>query len=193
MNKKNVLSKASKSLCLIILSLLISVAVALSGCTKEKMPGKTPLSKSTTTCDILEKLPSDIKKNSGVNYAGKVKFLGIEIKKMPRNQLKVSYYWQLLDELGPYNRVFVHFTDQSNKPLFQDDHDFCPNHSSEEIRGKFIEESDTVVVPASALGKEVSVKIGIYGLSVGRLKIAETGGMPTDEQQTRALVTKIKL
>ena len=144
-------------------------------------------------CQILDKLPNDIAQPLEVNFGGKVVYLGTTIEKRAENQLKISYYWQLKNELGTYKQIFVHFTDKKNNPLFQSDHEFCANRSFEELKGKFIKDTHWVEIPQSAKGKEINVKIGLYVPEENgpRLKVESAGKTPTDEYDTRALVDKI--
>lgn len=193
MNKKSVLSKASKSLCLIILSLIISGAVAFSGCTKEKATGPK-VTGSAGACEILDKLPKDLAKPAEVNFDNRISLVGVTVNKISQEKLSISYYWRPMDVLGPYNTVFVHFTDKSNKALFQNDHPFCQQKSFEELKGKVVKETFNVDFPNNALGQEISVKIGLYDLkSGGRLKIASANGIPTDDDNTRAIIESLKL
>jgi hypothetical protein len=192
-NKKSVLNKASRSLCLIIMSLIISGAVALSGCTKEKATGPKATGPAGI-CEILDELPKDIGKSVEVNYEGKIKLLGITADKIPQDKLKLSYYWQPIAELGPYHMVFVHFTSTDDKGLFGNDHEFCEKRPFEELKGKFIKETYTIDIPASSKGEEVFIKIGFYDpIRGGRLKIESAAGLPTDDANTRAIIKRLKL
>ena len=193
MNKKSVLSNANKSLCLIILSLIISGAVAFSGCTKEKATG-TKVTGLTGACEIVDKLSKEVTKPLAIDYANKIKLLGITINKESQARLRVSYYWQLGESLGSYNTVFIHFTDKNNKVIFQNDHLFCQQKSFEELKGQVVQETFKVDFPQNALGQEIFVKIGLYDpKSGGRLKIASTNGIPADDSNSRAIVESLKL
>jgi hypothetical protein len=147
----------------------------------------------TVGCQILDNLPNDIAQPLEVNFGGKVVYLGTTIEKRSENQLKISYYWQLKNDLGKYKQIFVHFTDKENNPLFQNDHEFCANRSFEELKGKFIKDTNCVGIPQSAKGKEIDVKVGLYVPEENgpRLKVESAGKTPTDEYNTRALVDKI--
>jgi hypothetical protein len=141
-------------------------------------------------------MPKDIGKPLDVNFGNKVKLLGITIDKAPQNQLKISYYWQLIEDLGVYDVAFVHFTDKDDKVLFQNDHDFCQKRPFNELKGKFIKEVFVVDIPKSAAGNKVDAKIGIYGPTLkdaSRLQIKSSGGVPMDGNNTRAIVDKISL
>jgi hypothetical protein len=111
--------------------------------------------------------------------------------KLSWNRLEISYYWQILDDLGAYIS-FVHFADLSNNMLFQNDHAIGPVRSYKELIGKFMKETYLLDVPQSAANKEVYVKVGIYSPVDGdRLKIISPGEVRTDEWETRAMVGKI--
>lgn len=175
-----------------IIFLLLN-SIILSGCGKEK----TIESKGTLPvgiCEIFDKLPKDIAKSVEVNYGNKIKLLGLTVNKLSRNQLKVSYYWQPIVELGSYNIVFVHFTDKDNKILLQNDHVFCQKHSIHEIKDKFIKETLVVTVPQSEVDKEIYIKMGIYDpKSTWRLKIESAGRIQLDDSNTRAIIEEVKL
>lgn len=194
MSEKNVenLSKTRLPIYLTILFLVGFVIISLLGCAKGKEQKGQPY-RATGACEIYDKLPGDIEKHIDVNYGGKVKLLGITENKVSPDKLKISYFWQVIDDLGAYSIVFVHFTDKDNKPLFQNDHDFCGKRSFKELKGKFIREPYVVDVPPSATGKDAYVKIGIYAPdleSTPRLKIESAGGLPLDDDKTRAIVEK---
>jgi Dolichyl-phosphate-mannose-protein mannosyltransferase len=144
-------------------------------------------------CQLLDKLPTDIAQPLEVNFGGKVVYLGTTIRKKAENQLEISYYWQLKNDPGEYKQIFVHFTDNENKPLFQNDHEFCAKRSFEELKDKFIKETHWVGIPQTAKGKEINIKIGLYVPEENgpRLEVELAGKTPTDEDNTRALVAKI--
>ena len=194
MTRKNVRYSGMRrgSLFLVILSLSI-IASLLLGCSKEKAVGPKGVG-PVGTCEILDKLPKEVKKPLEINYANKIKLLGITTDKELRAKLKVSYYWQPDESLGSYNTVFVHFTDKNNKVIFQNDHPFCQQKSFEELKGKVVKETFKVDFPKNAVGQEIFVKIGLYDpKSGGRLKIASTNGIPTDDSNSRAIVESLKL
>lgn len=194
MTKKNTTTFSKLNKIYLILLLLAILIMALSGC-KEKAQAPAPV-KVTGTCEVFDKLPNDIAKSVEVNYRDKVKFLGITINKLSENKLKIFYYWQFMDELGPYNKAFVIFSDKDNKQLFGNDHDFCPNKPFEELKGKFIKETYVVDFPASAMGKKVNVGIGIFAPELktdARLKITSAGKTPLKDVNSRAIVEEIIL
>jgi hypothetical protein len=188
--------QAAKTVRFILVVFLFATLLIYGGCKKKEevahKEGAAP-----GICTIYDKLPEGIEKLVDINYAGKVKLLGITVNKFSKNQLKVSYFWQILSDPGAYNKVFVHFTDANNKALFQDDHTLCQRESFEDLKGKFLQETDMVNFPPDAVGKEISVKIGIYtpsGIGAsGRLEIESAGWVPLDEQNTRAIVEKFSL
>lgn len=177
----------------VMLVLLISTSNVLSGC-KEKE--KVTASKVVGPCEIYDKMPKDIAKPLDINYGNKAKLLGITVDKTSQNQLKISYYWQLMDELGAYNKAFIHFTDIDNKILFVHVNDFCQNRPFTELKGKFLKETNIVNIPNTAIGKKLDIKIGIYAPTLKtdfRLKIISAGGVPVDDNNTRAVVEKLGL
>lgn len=185
-------SKVKGPLCLLTIFLCI-VLFVLPGCSKEKATGtegKGPVG----TCEIFDKLPKDVSKPIEINYANRIKLMGVTISKQSQNLLKISYYWEPLDELGAYNMVFVHFTDNNNKVLFQNDHPFCQNKALKALTGKVIKESYEVNIPKNGIGQESLVKMGLYDPKFSRrLRIESSGGIPTDDSNTRAIVEGIKL
>ena len=197
MNEKDA-ECSSKTRRIIYLTTLFVVglaAICLLGCAKGKEQKGRP-ARVAGACEIYDKLPKDIEKHVDVNYGGKAKLLGITANKVSSNKLKISYFWQIIEDPGAYNIVFVHVTDKENKPLFQNDHDFCGNRSFKELKGKFIKEPYVVDIPPSATGKDSYIKIGIYAPDLEgtpRLKIESPGGLPTDDGKTRAIVQEIKL
>ena len=175
--------------------LLFVFAFVLLGCKNEK---ETALLKTRGTgpCEVYDKLPGDIAKPLGVNYGGKVKLVGITANKTSQDKLKVSYYWETMDDLGAFNEIFVHFTDKDNKILFQNDHVFCQRKPFNELKGKVIKEPYVIAIPQSAAGKEIYVKAGVYAPDLGlgeRLKIESSGGILIDDAGSRAIVEKLGL
>ena len=166
-------------------------AVVLFGCSKEKVTEQKG-SGTTGPCEILDRLPKDITKFLAVNYGNRIKLVGVIVKKQAQNKLQLSYYWQPIAKLDAYNTVFVHFTDKDNKVLFQNDHLFCQKESQD----KFLKETYVVDIPKTATDKEIYVKMGLYDPTpkgLGRLGIKSSGGVPTDEDNTRAIVESLKL
>ncbi|OGW53965.1 MAG: hypothetical protein A2Y81_10935 [Nitrospirae bacterium RBG_13_43_8] len=188
--------QAGKTIRFMLVVFLFAAFLVYGGCKKKEEPAHKG-GAGPGVCTIYDKLPEGIAKVVEVNYEGKVKLLGITVNKLSKDQLKVSYFWQILGDPGAYNKVFVHFTDSNNKSLFQDDHTLCQRESFGDLKGKFIQETDMVNFPSDAAGKEISVKIGLYtpsGIGAsGRLKIESAGWVPLDEQNTRAIVEKFNL
>ena len=175
----------------IISCLAVLMLIVFSACEKEKV--QKPL-RITGPCQIYDKLPAGIATPVDINYGNKIKLLGITAEKQPQNKLRISYYWQPMDELGSFNTVFVHFTDKDDKGLFGNDHAFCQDRPFRELKGKFVEEPFVLDIPPSAAGKEVTIKIGMYSVeSNSRLKIESSGGAPTDNDNTRAIIEKLNL
>ena len=196
---KNIMALLKENLWFfVMLVLLVSTSGILSGC-KEKASAPAPSvapPKNIGQCEILDTLPGDIAKPVEVNYGDKIKLLGITINKRVDNKLKISYYWQLLGELGPYNRVFVIFSDKSNKQLFGDDHDFCQNQPLEKLKGKFIKETTIVYIPKSADGQKLDVGIGMFGPELktdARLRVKSAGKTPLADANSRAIIEELSL
>ena len=168
-------------------------SLSMLGCSKEKtteLEGQGPVG----TCEIVEKLPQDITKPLDVNFGNRIKLKGVTIDIQSEEKLRVSYYWDLMDALEAYNTIFVHFSDQDNKIVFQNDHTFCPQEPFEKLKGKIIKETFDVFFPKTAAGQEITLKIGLYDPKFsGRLKIESSGGLTTDDDDTRAVVETIKL
>ena len=99
-----------------------------------------------------------------------------------------------MEELPSY-KVFVHFRDANNKILFQNDHLFYNTRSPEKYQGKFVKETYAVDIPPSAYGKEISIVIGVFATdSKGeRLKIESSGETPRTDQDTGAIVARLRL
>lgn len=191
-------TEAKKTLSLIFACLFVCITLLL-GCSKEKtekMSGKQTAYRAIGGCEIYDQKPDGIEKSLDVNYEGKIKLIGLTVNKMPKNQLKIYYFWQVMDEFVPYNVVFVHFVGPDNKILFGNDHEFCQKRPFSELNNKFIKETLTANLPQSIIGKEVDIKIGLYApdlASSPRLKIKSAGGIPVDDNNTRAIVEKITL
>lgn len=142
-------------------------------------------------CEMYDERPKDLMGSLEVNYGDKVRFLKMAFTKLPENRLEISYYWQIIGELGPYIS-FVHFTDLNNRILFQNDHAIGSKRSYNELIGKFIKETYFLDIPHSAANKEVYVKVGIYSPVHGdRLQIISSREIPTDDSGTRATIGKI--
>jgi len=172
----------------------ISVLIIfLSACTKEK-PATVPETKGTG-CIFSDKLPPEVTNPLDVNFENRVRFVGVTVNKQSQDQLEISYYWQMINDLGKFKNIFVHFTDSSGNVLFQNDHEFCPKRSFDELKGKVIRETFLVFIPEAARGQEISVKLGVYVPDPNgpRLKILSAGNMLMDEKNTRVSVAKIKL
>jgi hypothetical protein len=182
-----------KGLSMIALCLPLAI-ITFYGCA-EKKEGQ-PAQAVNPMCELVDKLPGDLAKPVEVSFGGKVKLLGFAVEKPSKSQLKVSYYWRLVEDLGLSNMVFVHFVDADDKILFQGDHDFCQKRSFAELKGKLVKETQVINVPESALGKEVGIKIGLFAPTppnYERLKIVSVTGAGKDNDDTRAILEKLRL
>jgi len=182
-----------------ILIILSIVLTSLFGCTESKNESKNEEKKKHSPvfkiepkslgCQVFDKLPGDIPMPLEVNYGGKIKLLGVTVdKKSFPKQLEIAYFWQVIEELGIYQTVFVHFRDSKGNILFQNDHDFCPDYSfHEKIKGKFIKESFLIYIPKLEMGTKLDIKVGIYDpVSGKRLAIKSSGKTPADYENTAA-------
>jgi len=181
-------------------SLLLSAIlfVSLPGCEeKAQSPYSVSLKKVVGTCEVFDKLPSGISKPVEVNFGNKVKLLGISINKESPSQLKMSYYWQILEDPTPYNAAFVLLiAKDDNKQVMGNDHYLCQNQPFGELKGKFVKETYKVGIADSAVGKKIDVGIGIFGPELktdSRLKITSAGKTPTMDNKTSAIVEELNL
>lgn len=174
---------------------IFTISLLFMGCEK-KQPAPADSSKVIGQCEVFETLPTDIANKAEVTYGDKIKFMGITVNKISENKLQVSYYWQVLNELGPYNKAFVIFSDKNKKQLFGNDHDLCQNKPFSELKDKFIKETFMVGVPQSASGQKVDIGIGIFAPELStnvRLKITSAGKTPLDDANTRAVIQESTL
>jgi hypothetical protein len=142
-------------------------------------------------CEIYDEPPRSHRTSLEVNYGNKVRLWGITSSKLPENRLEMSYYWQIMDDLGAYIS-FVHFTDSDNKILLGNDHAIGGKLFYKELIGKFIKETYFIDVPPSAVDKTIHVKVGIFSPDRrDRLTIKSSGGLPIDDSGTRATVGTI--
>ena len=182
-----------------IFIMLPIVLTSLFGCTESKNESKMVEKKEHSSvskiepkslgCQVFDKLPGSISVPLDVNYGGKIKLLGITVdKKSFPKQLEIAYFWQVMEDLGIYQTVFVHFRDSKGDMIFQNDHDFCPDYSfHEQIKGKFIKESFLIYTPKLEIGTKLDIKVGIYDpVSGKKLAIKSSGKTPVDYDNTAA-------
>jgi hypothetical protein len=198
MTKKNTTPFSQSNKIYLIPLLLAILIMTLSGC-KEKVeaPYSVLLKKIVGTCEVFDKLPSGISKPVDVNFGNKVKLLGISVNKESQSQLKMSYYWQIMEDPAPYNAAFVLFiAKDDNKQVMGNDHYLCQKHPFAELKGKFVKESYTVVIANPAVGKKIDIAIGIFSPELetnNRLKITSAGKTPTMDNNTAAIVEELTL
>ena len=180
---------------LFFVMVIFTVSLFFLGCEK-KQPAPAHSPKVIGQCEVFETLPADIANKAEVMYGDKIKLLGITVNKISESKLQISYYWQLLNELGPYNKAFVIFSDKNKKQLFGNDHDLCQSKPFTELKGKFIKETFMVGVTQSASGQKVDIGIGIFAPELTtdvRLKVTSTGKTPLEDAKTRAVIQEITL
>ncbi|MBM4146296.1 MAG: hypothetical protein FJ240_08495 [Nitrospira sp.] len=196
---KNIMALLKKNLWFfVIFVLLASTSGILSGC-KEKASAPAPSlapPKNIGQCEVLDTLPDDIAKPVEVNFGDKAKFLGITTQKSAQNKLAIYYYWQVLDQLGPYTEAFVIFADENDKQLSGNNHALCNKKPFGELKGKYIKEIYTIDIPQIAIGKKVNISVGIFSPDLkpenARLKIKSAGKTVITDNNTRAIVEEIK-
>ena len=194
MINRNVLNQFNIKLAFPVIFSTISVFIlCLAGCTKEKPA--PPHETKGIACVFSEALPQEVAKPLDVNFDNRVKLAGVTINKKSHEQFEISYYWQIMSDIGKYKKVFVHFADTSNNVLFQNDHDFCPKRPFEELKGKFVRETFLVFIPEAVRGREIYIKLGFYVPEPDgpRMKILSAGNMQLEDENTSLIVEKVNL
>ncbi len=111
--------------------------------------------------------------NYSVIFGYKIMFMGYDINESllyPNDTFEVTYYWKALDAMDEDYMVFVHFTDENERILFQQDH-LPPIQTSKWLLGDIVKENYTIKVPENVNG---TIKIGLglwYPKTGRRLKI----------------------
>lgn len=164
------------------------------GCTESK-PKAPAVTVKTGACQSLEKLPDELVNPAEVSYGDKLKFLGVNMRKVPGGQLEISYFWRLTGNPGEFREVFVHFTGPYDELYFQNDHTLCLNQDIDGLKGKIVRQTNTVNVPQSVKGKDAVVKIGLYDVhkkDYPRMKVTSSKNALVDDKDTRAVAGKIR-
>lgn len=199
MDRKNILDFKNIAInSYLIFIFMLSSILLYVGCTdkvKEGSPQVKEVEVKEFGCVVSDSNPNNIAKPIEVNFANKIKYLGMSIEKISENKIRISYNWHLIADLGKYKTVFVHFTDTSDGILFQNDHEFCRQHSIDELKGKYIQETYIVPIPKTAIGKDINIKLGLYALESKwpKLKIMSAEKVPVDAKNASAIVEKVKL
>jgi hypothetical protein len=95
-----------------------------------------------------------------VNFDDRVTLLGVTSERVSESELRMSYYWQLVEE-APM-AMFVHFTDSDRRILYQNDHALCGGRSISGLRGTYFSETYTVAIPEPWRASDVDVRLGFY-------------------------------
>lgn len=135
---------------------LLITSVLISGC-----QNKEQYKEGVGPCLIYEKLTDPLTHNMEINYGNKVMLLGIDFHKLNNNQIKITSYWYLKDDLGSYNKVFVHFVDADGNTQGYD-HEFCNLNSHEYLKEKFIKETYVVNYFEQHIERDNFINIGLY-------------------------------
>lgn len=175
----------------IIIRLMFSTSLLLIGTLLYSGCDNKPQVSGTTHWDILDDLPAGIAQPLKINYGNKISLVGITTMKLSSEELMVFYFWQPQQELGAFNKVFVHFVDSNNNILFQNDHSLDPGWSSKRTQGKYIREMQRVKVVKDPQIKDCYVKVGVFAPDLSgwpRLDITSSGGMAVDQSSMSAIV-----
>ena len=126
--------------------------------------------------------------NFSVIFDYKIMFPGYDINETllrPNDTFEIIYYWKALDKIDKDYTVFVHFTDQDGKILFQDDHDPLLKTTFWEM-ATIYNESRIIIVPPNVKPQILNINVGWWNhqtgqriimqeknnmLSIGRIKI----------------------
>jgi len=133
--------------------------------------GRLPITKQKTEIDkSLDKIritnPNITYMIFG-NYNNKISFLGYDINKNTverSDSFKITYFWKSLDNVDNNYTVFVHFIDENNKLIFQQDHEpaYGIYPTSAWNPGDIIKEEYDVMLPTSVVEGTYNIKIGLY-------------------------------
>ena len=179
-----------RSLVLFTVSLAI-LLTTLYGCTE-----KQKLETEPAAVELIDKVPGNIVHPMEVVFGNKVKLLGVTPEKLSSNQIRITYYWQVMEDLGMFGSVFVHFVDSEDKILFQGDHDLCQKRTAAELKGKIAKETQIIDIPKTAAGKMADIKIGIYDATppeYERLKVISNTGSRKYNNENSAAAEKFQL
>lgn len=111
--------------------------------------------------------------NFSVIFDYKIMFMGYDINESllyPNDTFEVTYYWKALDDMDKDYKAFVHFTDENERILFQQDH-LPPIQTSKWSQGDIVKGNYTIKIPENTNG---TIKLGLgwwYPKTGGRLKI----------------------
>lgn len=92
--------------------------------------------------------------NFSALFGYEIMFMGYDINETilrPNETFEITYYWKALDKMDKDYVVFVHFTDNNNRILFQQDH-MPPLQTSRWSPGDIINETYTIKVPENVNG-----------------------------------------
>ncbi len=107
--------------------------------------------------------------NYSVIFGYKIMFMGYDINETllrPNDTFEVTYYWKALDEMDKDYKVFVHFTDEKERILFQQDH-LPPIQTSKWSQGDIVKGNYTIKVPENVTGT-IKIGLGLWYPKTGR-------------------------
>ena len=97
-------------------------------------------------------------------FVNNISLVNFSHKRLPNDYLLLEYTWEKnMRPTEPF-MVFVHFEDMEGRNLFGQDH-YIDNRVNEMIKtgeDSFMKETYIIKIPDNALGKELSVYIGLY-------------------------------
>lgn len=128
--------------------------------------------------------------NFSAIFGYEIMFMGYEINETilrPNETFEITYRWKSLGKMDKDYVVFVHFTDDKNRILFQQDH-MPPIPTSRWSPGDIINESYTIKIPENVNGT-IDIGIGWWYPPTGkRLKIENI-----KTQDNKIVIGKIKI
>lgn len=113
------------------------------------------------------KIAPAIKHPINANFSNKIEFLGYNIDKTKLEIgeiVHITYYWNCLARMEEDYTVFVHFTDNKENIIFQQDHPFCHGDypTSEWNTSEIIKEEYYFSVPQKVKEGAYDLRIGVY-------------------------------
>ncbi|MBU4369655.1 glycosyltransferase family 39 protein [Patescibacteria group bacterium] len=102
-------------------------------------------------------------KRYNISFDNNINLINYSFKSLSKEYFLLDYVWQKTEEEIDEFKVLVHFEDQDGKYLFGQDH-FISNGFIDltKLDNRMINESYIIKIPQSALGKKVSIYVGLY-------------------------------
>ena len=125
--------------------------------------------------------------NFSAIFGYEIMFMGYDVNETilhPNETFEITYHWKALDKMDKDYIVFVHFTDNNNRILFQQDH-MPPIQTSKWSPGDIINETYTIRVPENINGT-IDIGIGWWYPSTGKR-------LNTENQDNKLIIGQIKI